>query len=108
MTLTQPVPLREDNYGAWFVGDTRVGLDVVIANYRRGLNAEQIVEELPTLELGDVYSILAYYIHNKAEVDAQLKSQERRAKEVQQQIESGEYFNSSKSQLITDSTRQDP
>ncbi|MDQ2809305.1 MAG: DUF433 domain-containing protein [Chloroflexota bacterium] len=90
MTLelaTQPVPLHKNAQGVLRVGNTRVSLDVVITNYRQGLTAEAIVQELPTLDLGDVYAVLAYYLHHQAEVSAYLAEEERYADELQRQWE---------------------
>ncbi len=67
-----------------------MSLDVVIANYRRGLTAEAIMQELDTLDLGDVYAVLAYYLHNQAEVEAYLAEEERYADELQQQWATGQ------------------
>lgn len=48
----------------------RIGLYTVVRLYREGRNAEQIAEELESLGLALVYKVLAFYLENKAEVDA--------------------------------------
>src|SRR5271157_4333605 len=45
------VPLREDEYGAIRVGNTRVLLDLVIHAFRDGASAEGIVESYDALNL---------------------------------------------------------
>lgn len=48
----------------------RIGLYTVVRLYREGNAAEQIAEELPSLELALVYKVLTFYRENQAEVDA--------------------------------------
>jgi uncharacterized protein (DUF433 family) len=52
------VPLREDEYGAIRVGDTRLLVDLVIHAFRDGASAEGIVESYDGLNLADVYAII--------------------------------------------------
>jgi uncharacterized protein (DUF433 family) len=48
----------------------RIGLYTVVRLYREGKTAEEIAEELPSLSLALVYKTLAFYLENRAEVDA--------------------------------------
>jgi uncharacterized protein (DUF433 family) len=48
----------------------RIGIDNVIDYYLQGYSPEQILEELPSLNLEKIYATLTYYLHNKDEVDA--------------------------------------
>ncbi len=84
---TDPVPLRVDAKGTIRVGNTRVIFDLVIASFLDGLTAEEIAEEFSTLDLGDVYSALGYYLHHKDEVDDYLRERQRYADEVRARIE---------------------
>jgi len=104
----QPVPLHKNAQGVLRVGNTRVSLDVVIANYRQGLTAEAIVQELDTLDLGDVYAVLAYYLHNQADVEAYLAEQERHVVELQQQWETYQTTTALQTSLSVDDIRQEP
>ncbi len=47
----------------------RIGIDNVIQYYLQGYSAEQILEELPSLNLEKIYATLAYYLHNRVEID---------------------------------------
>ena len=81
VTLTiaaEPVPLRLDADGVVRVGGTRVTLDTVVAAFHDGDSAEEIVEQYPSLGLGDVYATLAYYLRHRPEVDAYLEEGRRR------------------------------
>jgi uncharacterized protein (DUF433 family) len=48
----------------------RIGLTHVVRLYGEGLSAEMILLQLPTLSLPLIYKVLAFYLENKAEVDA--------------------------------------
>lgn len=48
----------------------RIGIDDVIKYYLEGYSPEQILEELPSLNLEKIYATLTYYLHNRAEMDA--------------------------------------
>lgn len=65
----------------------RVGLEHVLELYHEGYSPEQIVQELPSLDLEQVYAAITYYLHNKAEVDAYLAHIERRTQEYIQAAE---------------------
>lgn len=48
----------------------RIGIDNVIDYYLQGYSPEQILQELPSLNLEKIYATLTYYLHNRAEMDA--------------------------------------
>ncbi|MHC0062862.1 DUF433 domain-containing protein [Nostoc sp. UIC 10890] len=48
----------------------RIGIDNVIQYYLQGCSPEQILEELPSLNLEKIYATLTYYLHNRVEIDA--------------------------------------
>jgi uncharacterized protein (DUF433 family) len=48
----------------------RIGIDDVIDYYLDGYSPDQILEELPTLNLEKIYATLAYYLHNRRQMDA--------------------------------------
>ncbi|MGJ5633333.1 DUF433 domain-containing protein [Nostoc sp. CALU 1950] len=48
----------------------RIGIDNVIQYYQQGCSPEQILEELPSLNLEKIYATLTYYLHNRVEIDA--------------------------------------
>jgi len=84
---TTPIPLVSDSDGVLRVGTSRVTLDTLVAAFREGLTAEGIVEQYPSLELGDVYSVIGYYLHHQDEVDAYLRERQRLAGEVRRENE---------------------
>jgi hypothetical protein len=52
------------------------------------MTAEGIVEQYPSLELADVYSVIGYFLDHQKEVDAYLVTRRRQADSVRQESES--------------------
>jgi uncharacterized protein (DUF433 family) len=48
----------------------RIGIDDVIDYYLQGYSPEQILAELPSLNLEKIHATITYYLHNRAEIDA--------------------------------------
>lgn len=84
---SDPVPLRIDSEGAIRVGSTRITLELVVQSYYEGLTAEEIAARFDTLDVGDVYSVLGYYLHHKDEVHEYLRDREQYTAEVWAKIE---------------------
>jgi uncharacterized protein (DUF433 family) len=85
--VAELAPLKANEDGVVLVGKTRVTLDTVVAAFLEGAIAEEIVEQYPSLQLADVYSVVGYYLRHKAEVDAYLKIRQERAAQVRQENE---------------------
>jgi uncharacterized protein (DUF433 family) len=85
--IPQPPPLRTEADGVVRVGDTRVSLDTVIMAFNQGCGAEEIVLKFPTLELRDVYAVIAYYHWHRQEIDAYLAERRQAADELRGRIE---------------------
>jgi uncharacterized protein (DUF433 family) len=71
-----PIPLKKDSDGTWRVGDSRVLLDLVIHAFNAGRTPEEIVQSYDTLQLEEVYSVIAYYLAHRPEIDAYLQQRE--------------------------------
>src|SRR5215203_4174114 len=84
---TDPTPLRIDETGTIRIGESRVTLDVLIADYKKGWSAEEIVRQLDTLKLADVYGAIAYYHRHRDEVDTYLRQRRAQTDELQRNIE---------------------
>jgi len=83
----EAVPLHEDAHGVVRVSGTRVTLDSVIAVFKAGATAEEIVQQYPTLPLADVYAVIAYYLKHTDEVEAYLKKRHRFAEKIRRENE---------------------
>lgn len=83
----EPIPIDLDAEGVYRVGGTRIPLETVISAYEQGWTPEEIVHSFPTLDLGDVYATVMYYLRYRAEVDDYLERQEEKAQKTQREIE---------------------
>lgn len=86
--VTETVPLVTDMDGVVRVGKTRVTLDTVISAFLDGATAEEIVHQYPSLNLADVYAVIAYYLRRRAEVDTYLQQRQQQAEKLREQNES--------------------
>ena len=82
-----PVPLKTDADDVVRVGNTRVTLDTVVAAFKDGAIAEEIVSQYPSLLLADVYAVIGYYLQHQAEVEAYLNQRQQTVAEVRKQNE---------------------
>ena len=62
-------PIAWDEHGVPRVAHTRVHLLYVLRCYKQGERPEEIVRQFPSLELADVYAVIAYYLRNREEMD---------------------------------------
>jgi uncharacterized protein (DUF433 family) len=85
---TMTVPLTTTEFGTIRVGNSRVSLDSVVYHYEQGATAERIAESFPSLDLAEIYAVIAYYLANRKSVQEYLRRQEAEADALQQQIES--------------------
>lgn len=84
---TEPVPLRRDSDGVMRIGNTRVTLETVIGAFLDGAAAEEIAYQYPSVELADIYAVIAYYLRRRSEVDAYLRRRQEQTNAVQRQNE---------------------
>ena len=52
----------------------RVGIETILFDYLDGLTPEEIALRYPTLSLKEIYTTIAFYWRNQAEIDAYLHS----------------------------------
>ncbi len=76
----------EVHNGGYYVSGTRIGLDVVINDFRRGRSVEAIFEAYPSIgSLAKVYGAIAFILEHPVEVEAYLKDQDRIFEEMKAQ-----------------------
>ena len=85
---TSEVKLTETEAGVLRVGNSRVSLDTVIIAFNQGATPEQIVEDYDSLELGEVYAVISYYLQNRETVENYLAERKIQRAELRRQIES--------------------
>jgi uncharacterized protein (DUF433 family) len=84
---TETIPLMTNADGVIRVGKTRVTLDTVIAAFQDGATAEEITQQYPSLDLADVYSVIAYYLRRRTEVEAYQRQRQTQAEKVRKENE---------------------
>lgn len=87
MTLlisAEPAPLNYNSDGVVCVRGTRITLDTIVAVFKQGATAEEIAYRYPSLNLGDVYASIAFYLNHQQEVEAYLEQRQQQAQEVYQ------------------------
>ena len=84
---TIPKPVRMDSFGILRVGRSRVSLDSVVYDFKRGADAAEIQRDFDTLSLAEVHAAIAYYLHNREEIEAYLVEQETENEKAQKRIE---------------------
>jgi uncharacterized protein (DUF433 family) len=68
--MTLPDFLTEHPYGEIRLTGHRIGLEHVVQFYKEGFSPEMLHEHYPTLPLALVYKVIAFYLENRAEVEA--------------------------------------
>lgn len=80
--VAEPAPLEITGEGVVRVGKTRVTLDTVVAVFKQGATAEEIIYRYPSLQLADVYATIAFYLNHQHEVESYLKQRQQQAQEI--------------------------
>ena len=86
-TFTEIIPLKMNKDGVILISKTRVTLDTIIVAFSEGASAEEISYQYPSVPLGDIYSVIGYYLRKKKQIDVYLKRREKVAQEVRRQNE---------------------
>lgn len=66
----------EERMGGLYLVGSRVSCDSIVVGFHQGMSAETIRENFPPLTLAQVYGAIAYYLDDRAEVDAYLVRQD--------------------------------
>ncbi|MGA9774044.1 MAG: DUF433 domain-containing protein [Blastocatellia bacterium] len=85
---TETVPMQMDADGVIRIGGSRVTLDTVVDAFDAGATAEEIVQQYPSLNLADVYSVIGYYLRRRSEIEDYLQQRRQQAVEIRKQNES--------------------
>lgn len=88
ITLVEhPVPLRQLEDGTLRIGNSRIPLERVVTEFLDGSTPEEIVHQFPTLELGDVYAVISYYLAHRDSIDEYMQVRRREADELRREAE---------------------
>ena len=83
------------------IGQTRVTLDSVVAAFHTGASAEEIAQQYSTLDLGDVYAVLGYYLRNRNTLDAYLRQRQSEAETLRESITEKHHLVGIRERLLT-------
>ena len=75
LSLTLVTPLTFGDDGTIRIVNSRVTLDTIITEFKRGSTAEQIQEDFSSLTLREIYAVLAFYLEQTDFVEDYLKKQ---------------------------------
>jgi uncharacterized protein (DUF433 family) len=76
------VPVVGDEFGVMYVNRTRVPLDTIVTVFEQGATAEEIKQRFSTLQLADIYAVIAYYLAHPDEVQAYMAERHQRGLEI--------------------------
>jgi len=62
----------EQRDGNFYVAGTRISLDSIVHEFRRGESPEAICQNFELLSLEEVYGSIAHYLAHQADIDAYL------------------------------------
>lgn len=69
--------------GGYYVAGTRIGLDVVVYDFRDGRSADAIFEAYPSIgSLAKVYGAITFILEHPKEIEAYLEDQDGRYDEL--------------------------
>ena len=72
--------------GGYYVTGTRIGLDVVVCDFRDGRSADTIFEAYPSIgSLAKAYGAIAFILEHPKEIEAYLEGQDGRYEEFKAQ-----------------------
>jgi uncharacterized protein (DUF433 family) len=80
--------LATDDHGVVRVGGTRVTLQTIVGAFHSGSTPEEIAQQYPAVALSDIYSVISYYLQNRAEVEQYIADRNEAADEVRKLWES--------------------
>ena len=77
---------KNEHYERIRVKGTRISLEHMLVPFKEGASPEDILRMyLPSLTLEQVYAAIAYYLHNKQEVEAYMSRGEEAAEKAYQE-----------------------
>lgn len=88
ITLVEhPVPLRETEDGTLVVGKSRIPVERVVHAFLSGSTPEEIAQQFETLQLGDVYAVISYYLAHRNELNQYIAERSGSAARLRHQVE---------------------
>jgi len=101
MIAMPEMPLRTDEGGVIRVGKSRVTLQAVVADFQRGASPEAITHHYPSLNLAEVYLVIAYYLQNRPTVEQYINEQRQLAADARREHEADHPQDALRAYLLT-------
>jgi uncharacterized protein (DUF433 family) len=73
--------------GEFFVGDSRVTVQTIVANWQRRVTPEEIQAAFPSLSLVEIYGTITYYLEHQAALDEHFRDTSEMLAEHQAAVE---------------------
>jgi len=70
-------PYIEERSGGLYVAGSGVSLDSVVIRFQEGASPDKIVHSFPSLQLSQVYGVIAYYQENEKAIKEYIAEGER-------------------------------
>jgi uncharacterized protein (DUF433 family) len=86
ISFVAELPRIAERDGALRVGGTRVTLETVLWAHAQGSIPEEIQRQFPSLELADVYGVIAYYLRRRESIDEYLHAQEQAYRSTAEEV----------------------
>lgn len=86
LVATAP-PIQRDVDGVFRVGGTRVRLETITTAFDNGCTAEEILLKYPSLDLSDIYAVIAYYLQRHQAVEDYLARRRAQIDQAGHEIE---------------------
>ena len=71
------------------IAGTRITVQRIAVWYKMGMNPEEIISEIPHLNLAQVHAALAYYYANKQQIDADIADEEAKCDRLANEQKAG-------------------
>jgi len=71
------------------VAETRITVQRIAVWYKMGMKPEEIISEIPHLNLAQVHAALAYYYANKQQIDADIADEDAECERLANEQKAG-------------------
>ena len=78
IALVAELPPIHEADGALRIGRSSVALETVLWAFQAGSTPQDIVDQFPSVTLGQVYDVVGYYLRHRDEMDRYLATQRER------------------------------
>lgn len=99
MHFAEAVPLVQDPYGTVRLKGSRITLETLIANFKKGYKPKQLQESFPTLSLEQITGAIDWYRSHRSEAEAYLKAQYAEGERIRKEIESQPEYQARREEL---------